>query len=43
MHADDDMLASHNAESILTHEIGKYFELDEDSIGLPKIYLGIYS
>ena len=29
-----------NAEEILREEIGKYFELKEESIGRPSLYLG---
>ena len=31
---------SENAESILKKEIGKYFELNSESIGSPSLYLG---
>ena len=37
---DDVLVISENAENVLRNEIGKYFELKEDSIGPPKIYLG---
>ena len=37
---DDALVVSDNAESILWNEIGRYFELKEASIGLPKMYLG---
>ena len=36
----DDTLVSKNAKQILRGEIGKYFELKEELIGPPKIYLG---
>jgi hypothetical protein len=31
---------SHRGEHVLQKEIGKYFELTEESIGPPEIYLG---
>ena len=34
------MVKSENAEAILRDSLGRYFELKESSIGLPKIYLG---
>jgi Reverse transcriptase (RNA-dependent DNA polymerase) len=40
LYTDDALVTSENAEGILRREIGKYFELKEDSIGSPKIYLG---
>ena len=40
LYTDDALVVSENAESILRNEIGKYFELKEQSIGHPKIYLG---
>ena len=33
-------MVSDNAESILKQEVGRYFELEKESIGPPKIYLG---
>jgi hypothetical protein len=39
LYTDDALDSSENAEGILRREIGKYFELKEDSIGSPKIYL----
>ena len=33
-------MISENAEEILREEIGKYFELKEESIGCPSLYLG---
>ena len=38
--ADDALVVSENAESILRNEIGKCFELKEQSIGHPKAHLG---
>lgn len=32
-------MVSHNGEHVLRKEIGRYFDLKEESIGLPKIYL----
>jgi hypothetical protein len=40
LHTDDALVISHQAESILRNEIGKYFGLKEASIGPPTIYLG---
>ena len=40
LYTDDTLLISKNAELILRAEIGKYFELREELIGPPKIYLG---
>jgi hypothetical protein len=40
LYTDDTLVISERAESILRNEIGKYFELKEESIGEPKIYLG---
>lgn len=40
LYTDDALAISENAEGILRREIGKYFELKEDSIGSPKLYLG---
>ena len=34
------MVVSENSESILRDELGKYFELKQESIGPPKFYLG---
>ena len=38
--ADDALVISENAESALRNELGRYFELKEESIGPPKICLG---
>jgi hypothetical protein len=40
LYTDDTLVISERAESILRNEIGRYFELKEESIGEPKIYLG---
>ena len=40
LYADDVLSIGENAERVLRQEIGKYFELKEESIGPPKIYLG---
>ena len=40
LYVDDAMVVSKNAESILRNELGRYFELKEESIGHPDHYLG---
>jgi hypothetical protein len=40
LYTDDALAISMNAENILRNEIGRYFELKEESIGPPEIYLG---
>ena len=40
LYKDDALVVSENAESILRDELGKYFELKQESIGPPKLYLG---
>lgn len=40
MYTDDTLVVSHNGEHVLRKEIGRYFDLKEESIGPPKIYLG---
>ena len=40
LYTDDALAISPNAERLLRHGIGKYFELKEESIGPPDIYLG---
>ena len=40
LYVDDALVISHRAEHILRRELGKYFELKEESIGPPDIYLG---
>ena len=39
LYTDDVLSIGENAERVLRQEIGKYFELKEESIGPPKIYL----
>ena len=38
-YVDDALVVSKNAESILRTELGRYFELKEESIGPPDHYL----
>ena len=40
LYVDDALVISENAEKILREDIGKYFELKEESIGCPSLYLG---
>ena len=40
LYTDDVLCISENPEKIIRSQIGKYFELKEESIGPPKIYLG---
>ena len=40
LYMDDALVISENVEEILRKEIGKYFELKEESIGHPLLYLG---
>ena len=40
LYVDNALVRSENAENILKEEIGKYFELKEESIGHPSLYLG---
>ena len=40
LYVDDALVISENAERILREEIGRYFELKEESIGAPMLYLG---
>lgn len=40
LYVDDCLVLSEKAEDIIRKEIGKYFELKEESIGPPDIYLG---
>ena len=40
LYCDDTLVISEDGESVLMNEIGKYFELKEESIGVPSIYLG---
>ena len=40
LYIDDTLVISERAESILQSELGRYFELKEESIGPPSLYLG---
>ena len=40
LYTDDALVVSKNAEETLRKDLGRYFELKEDSIGYPNIYLG---
>ena len=40
LYVDDTLVVSENAERILTEEIARYFELKEESVGHPTLYLG---
>ena len=40
LYVDDALVVSENSESILRNELGRYFELKEESIGPPDHYLG---
>ena len=40
LYVDDALVVSENAESILRNELGRCFELKEESIGPPDHYLG---
>mmetsp|Transcript_6374 Transcript_6374/g.9807 ORF Transcript_6374/g.9807 Transcript_6374/m.9807 type:complete len:148 (+) Transcript_6374:738-1181(+) len=40
LYTDDALVVSENAESVLRNELGGYFELKQESIRVPKIYLG---
>ena len=40
LYTDDTLVVSHQAEKTLREGVGKYFELKEESIGPPDIYLG---
>ena len=40
LYTDDALVVSQNAENVLRNDLGKYFELKEESIGPPKLYLG---
>ena len=41
LYTDDALVISDNAENILRNELGRYFQLKEESIGgPPKLYLG---
>ena len=40
INVDDALVVSENAESILRNELGRHFEMKEESIGPPDYYLG---
>ena len=40
LYTDDALVISENAERVLRLDLGSYFELKEESIGPPKLYLG---
>ena len=40
LYVDDALVVSEKAEFILRNELGRYFELKEESIGPPDHYLG---
>jgi hypothetical protein len=40
LYTDDALVISEQAETVLRKELGRFFELKEESIGPPKIYLG---
>ena len=40
LYVDDALVISENGETVLRDELGKYFQLKEESIGPPDIYLG---
>ncbi len=40
LYTDDALVVGENAELLLRRDLGRYFELKEESIGPPKIYLG---
>lgn len=40
LYTDDVLVVSENGEYVLRQEIRKYFELKEESIGPPQLYLG---
>ena len=40
LYVDDVLVVAENAERIIRNEIGKYFEVKQESIGMPDIYLG---
>ena len=40
LYTDDTLVISENGERVLHEELGKYFELKEESIGPPSLYLG---
>ena len=40
LYVDDVLVVAENPESIIRSEIGKYFAVKEESIGMPNVYLG---
>ena len=40
LYTDDALAVGENAEAMLRNEIDQYFELKQESVGPPKIYLG---
>ena len=40
LYVDDVLIVSEHGEKVLREELGKYFELKEESIGPPSFYLG---
>ena len=40
LYTEDALVIGENVEKVLCHELGRYFNLKEESIGPPKIYLG---
>ena len=40
LYTDDALVLSEHAEQVLRKDLGRYFELKEESIGPPKLYLG---
>ena len=40
LYTDDALVISENAERVQRLDLGRYFELKEESIGPPKLYLG---
>jgi hypothetical protein len=42
LYTEDVLVVSENGEKLLREGIGKYFELREDSIGPPELYLGAH-
>ena len=40
LYTDDCIVVSHQAEIVIKQQIGKYFAFKEESVGVPKIYLG---
>ena len=40
LYVDDVLVVAEGAEQIIRNEIGKYFQIKEESIGIPEVYLG---